>query len=38
VCGLSCGYLTADVAQELDHDYYKILGQLVRMISEADQW
>lgn len=33
-----CGYITADVARELDDEYDKILGQLVRMISEADQW
>lgn len=33
-----CSYVTAQVARELDDEYDKILGQLVRMISEADQW
>lgn len=33
-----CGYLTNDQAEELDGVYDKILGQLVRMISEPAQW
>ena len=33
-----CGYITAAVAHEFDDEYDKILVQLVRMISEADQW
>jgi four helix bundle protein len=33
-----CGYMTEAEAQELDDTYDKILGQLVRMISEPDQW
>jgi four helix bundle protein len=33
-----CGYLAPPVASELDNEYDKILGQLVRMISEPNQW
>ncbi len=33
-----CRYLSDSVAQELDETYDRILGQLVRMISEPDQW
>jgi four helix bundle protein len=33
-----CGYLTDAKAQELDATYDKILGQLVKMISEPQKW
>ena len=33
-----CGYLTAGAANDLDQRYDGILGQLVRMIDEADKW
>ena len=33
-----CGYLQQKDADELDDCYDKILGQLVRMISEPEQW
>ncbi|MCI0488635.1 MAG: four helix bundle protein [Blastocatellia bacterium] len=33
-----CGYITEAEARELDEAYDKILGQLVRMISEPEQW
>jgi four helix bundle protein len=33
-----CGYLTTAQAEELDDLYDQILGQLVRMISESEQW
>lgn len=33
-----CGYINADVAKQLDETYDRILGQLVRMISQADDW
>lgn len=33
-----CGYLTSAQAEALDDLYDKILGQLVRMISEPAQW
>lgn len=33
-----CQYLNADVAKQLDEKYDRILGQLVRMISQADDW
>jgi four helix bundle protein len=33
-----CEYLTSAEAEELDQAYDQILGQLVRMISEPQQW
>ena len=33
-----CGYLSEDDTTELNDTYDKILGQLVRMASEPDQW
>lgn len=33
-----CGYLSDTEANQLDDRYNKILGQLVRMISEPQQW
>ena len=33
-----CGYATKTQAEDLDDCYDKILGQLVRMISEPEQW
>ena len=33
-----CGYFTDAKAQELDDNYDKILGQLVKMISEPQKW
>ncbi len=33
-----CGYLTQEVADELDSVYDNILGQLVRMETNPDQW
>lgn len=33
-----CGYVSSTQAKELDQRYDQILGQLVRMISEAEQW
>ena len=33
-----CGYLSRDQAEELDEKYDKIIGQLVRMISNPKQW
>ena len=33
-----CKYIDRETARRLDKEYDKILGQLVRMISKADQW
>ena len=33
-----CGYLDAATLQELDGAYDRIIGQLVRMIQEAEKW
>lgn len=33
-----CGYLAEPEARELDETYDKILGQLVRMIDQPEQW
>ncbi len=33
-----CGYATKAQAEDLDDRYDNILGQLVRMISEPEQW
>jgi four helix bundle protein len=33
-----CGYISPQEAAELDDLYDKILGQLVRMIDNPDQW
>jgi len=35
--GLRCGYLKEDKTSELDSAYDQIIGQLVRMIHEADK-
>lgn len=33
-----CGYFDDDIAQQLDEAYDQIIGQLVKMIQEADKW
>ena len=33
-----CGYTSQTEAYELDADYNKIIGQLVRMIDRPEQW
>jgi four helix bundle protein len=33
-----CGYLPADPAEQLDETYDQILGRLVRMISQSEDW
>jgi four helix bundle protein len=33
-----CGYISREVAEQLDDAYDKILGQLVKMGSEPDNW
>jgi four helix bundle protein len=33
-----CGYMTGAQVMELDKSYDGILGQLVRMVSESQQW
>ena len=33
-----CGYLHHPKVKELDETYDQIIGQLVRMIQEADKW
>jgi len=33
-----CGYLHGPKVKELDETYDQIIGQLVRMIQEADKW
>src|SRR5437763_14965807 len=33
-----CGYMSKTEAYELDADYNKIIGQLVRMIDRPEQW
>jgi len=33
-----CGYLEESLADELEADYDKIIGQLVTMIGDADKW
>ena len=35
---LRCGYLSKSEADEIDSTYDGILGQLVRMIDQPDQW
>ena len=35
---LRCCYLERPLADELDADYDKIIGQLVTMIGDADKW
>ena len=35
---LRCGYLSSQLADELDQSYDAILGQLVRMLSEPSHW
>lgn len=33
-----CGYLTEEKCSELDTDYEQIMGQIVKMIIDADKW
>ena len=33
-----CGYLKDEICNELDEDYDQIMGQIVKMINEADKW
>jgi four helix bundle protein len=33
-----CGYITKELADELDQTYDRILGQLVKMITEPQDW
>jgi len=33
-----CGYLEDAVSNELDTAYDQIIGQIVKMITEADKW
>jgi four helix bundle protein len=35
---LHCQYLEKDQFDELDHNYDKIIGRLVRMLSEPEKW
>jgi four helix bundle protein len=35
---LRCQYLNKDQFEELDHLYDNIIGRLVRMLSQPDQW
>jgi four helix bundle protein len=35
---LRCQYLSKDHFEELDHLYDNIIGRLVRMLSQPDQW
>ena len=36
--GKRCGYLDGTTTSELDSQYDQIIGQLVKMIQEADKW
>ena len=33
-----CKYLNDDICNELDADYEQIMGQIVKMIVDADKW
>ena len=33
-----CGYFSEETTQKLDGLYHQIIGQLVKMINEADKW
>ena len=33
-----CGYMSETEADELDNEYDRIIGQLVRMIDRPEQW
>jgi len=33
-----CGYMSREQSEALDQQYNQIIGQLVRMINNADQW
>jgi four helix bundle protein len=33
-----CGYVKDEITQQLDEAYDQIIGQLVKMIQEADKW
>ena len=35
---VNCGYLSNDQIKELDDNYDQIIGQLVKIIREADKW
>ena len=35
---LRCHYLEKEQAEELDNNYDNIIGQLVRMLSDAGKW
>jgi four helix bundle protein len=35
---LRCGYLSQGKASELEHQYERILGKLVTMLSHPEQW
>jgi len=33
-----CGYFNDEITQQLDEAYDQVIGQLVKMIQEADKW
>jgi len=33
-----CGYLEDTICDEMDEDYDQIMGQIVKMINDADKW
>lgn len=33
-----CGYFKDEITQQLDEAYDQVIGQLVKMIQEADKW
>jgi four helix bundle protein len=33
-----CGYLNEKICRELDADYDQIMGQIVKMVIDADKW
>src|SRR5205085_7957709 len=35
---LRCKYLNEDTFSKIDHDYEKVLGQLITMADHADKW
>lgn len=35
---LRCKYLSEDTFRQIDQDYERILGQLIRMMDQADKW
>ena len=38
VFATDCGYLSADTASELRHNYDQVIGKLVNMISHPGPW